>query len=125
MADDIISKISELNLNGYYDHSNGHVTVWFHNNTTDKNDVVAYLKANMSWDVREVVAEQSEILTNKEVITITHKPLSIEEPGSTFDSLVRKMIDSMIENDDNEIPESITKMKEILDNNSYGVMILN
>lgn len=123
--DELISNISELNVNGYFDETNGYVTVWFHNNMIDKPDVVAYLKADMCWDVREVISETSAVKKDCEVITVKHNVLGVREQGSTFDVLVRKMLAAQVENEDQQIPESVLKMKEILDNNAYGVMVLN
>ena len=121
----IIEKISDLNINGYFDNSNGHVVVWFHNVLSNKPDIVAYLKQNMSWDVREIVSEQSEVFAEYEIITVKHKCLSIEDNGSQFDILVRKMLDSLIKNTETELPASVKKMKQILDNNNYSIAILN
>lgn len=123
--EEIISKISELNINGYFDHSNGYVVVWFHSNTADKSDIVAYLKSDMSWDVREVLSEESKLTADQEIVVIKHKQLSIENSGSTFDLIVRKMLKGLIDAEKGKLPPSISKMKEVLEKNSYGLLVLN
>lgn len=120
----IIEKISELNLNGYYDNSSGYVTVWFHNNLIDKPDIVAYLKQDMSWDIREVISEQSQIQSDRETITIFHNPVGNEIHGSEFDQIIRKMINALVENS-KDLTEPIRHMKKILDCNSYNLNVLN
>jgi hypothetical protein len=115
---DILSKISELNINGYYDSSNGYVVVWFHNSIKDKPDIVAYLQSDMSWDVREVVKETSTIYSDCEVVEMKHSSLGQHLLDSDFDKIVRKMIDAMIEAS-KDIPEAVVKMKDILDQHSY------
>ncbi len=123
--EEIISKISELNINGYFDHSNGYVVVWFHSNASDKPDIVAYLNANMSWDIREVLSEESVLTSDQETVIIKHKPISTEDSGSIFDLVVRKMLKGLIDAEKGKLPPSISKMKEVLDKNSYGLLVLN
>jgi len=122
--DNLISHISELNINGYFDETNGYVTVWFHNNMVEKPDVVAYLTSDMNWDIREVVSETSKVKSDCEIITVKHNNLGIRESGSQFDIIIRKMLQAQVEGE-KQISGPVFKMKEVLDNNSYGVMVLN
>jgi len=120
----IISKISELNINAYYEPSNGYVVVWFSNSNIDKSDIVAYLQSDMSWDVREIIKESSTVYTDYEVVKIQHSPLGKYELDSNFDKVVRPMIDKMIESAEN-IPENVIKVKQILDRHSYNLVFGN
>lgn len=122
--DDIINRISELNLNVYYEPSNGYVVAWFSNNATNKPDIVAYLQDDMSWDVREITSEISILYSDKEVVEIKHEPLRHEIKGSEFDRIIYSMFGKLIERAD-FIPPEIKKAKEILDRGSYSLVVGN
>ena len=85
----LLNRISNLNFYGFYDPSKELVTVHFFNEKENKPDVIAYLRHDMSWDVREIVKEQSILYNNKEVITILHEPLGVESTGEAFDEFIR------------------------------------
>lgn len=120
--DNILSKISELNISGYYDVSNGYVVIWMFNSVKSKPDIVAYLQQDMSWDVREVAREVSKIYKDREEVIVYHTSLGEYETGSEFDIVVRKMLDEVIKNS-KEIPDAVKKMDEILKRNSYGMIL--
>lgn len=123
---EILGKISNLNITGYYDQSNGFVVVWFHSAISNKADIVAYLKQDMSWDVREVVSEVSHIGPCSETVEIKHNLLGLFEKDSDFDTMIRKMFIKATEKlGDQDTPKPILMMKEILERNSYALVVLN
>ena len=123
---ELLKNISNLNITGYYDRSNGYVVVWFHSAVSEKADIVAYLKQDMSWDVREVISEVSRVGECSETVEIKHKLLGMFEKDSDFDTMIRNMFAKTTDKlDKQDIPETVSKMKEILDHNSYDLAVLN
>lgn len=120
----IIEKISELNVSGFYDPTNGYVILWFYNNKSSKHDIVAYLQNDMTWDVREVDRETSTIYEDREIVEIKHNLLGKYKPGSDFDTVVRKLVSQLFQENE-ELPDNVTRMIEILKNNSYGHILGN
>jgi hypothetical protein len=121
MSNKIFERISNLSMYGYYDPSKDMVIVHFFNEEDNKFDVIAYLKRDMSWDVREVIGESSMLNKDSESITINHNLLGIYEKGSRFDALIREGLEGIAQ----EIYEDGTnfadknKLFAILDSNSY------
>jgi hypothetical protein len=108
---------------GFYDPSKDIITVHFFNEEQSKPDVIAFLNRNMTWDVREIVGEKSELFDDKEVVTITHKKIVECEHGGDFDKFVRKGINEMTR----EAKEKgldytdSDKMLKILEYNNYNM----
>ena len=118
----LLNKLSDLTFYGFFDPSKGMVTVHFFNEANNKPDVIAYLREDMSWDVREIVDEQSELHSDKEVVTILHEPLGIEEHGSQFDEFVRLGVTKLgeeIHGADVNLPETDIVFR-VFENNSYN-----
>lgn len=121
MDTQLLNKLSNLTFCGFYDPSKELITVHFFNETENKPDIIAYLKHDMSWDVREIIEECSKLYDNKEVITILHKLLSIEETGGKFDEFVRLGLTKMAEKahgEDVKLSE-VDVIFKIFDNNGY------
>ncbi|KKM66238.1 hypothetical protein LCGC14_1483200 [marine sediment metagenome] len=117
----LLNRISNLNFYGFYDPSKELVTVHFFNEKENKPDVIAYLRHDMSWDVREIVKEQSILYDNKEVITILHKPLGIESTGEAFDEFIRLGLTKMaieMHGEDTKLSE-VDIVFMVFKNNSY------
>lgn len=121
MAWEILNKISNLIPHGYYDKSKDMIVVHFFSKNGDKPDVMAYLKRDMSWDIREVVEEKSTLLWDREVVEIHHTPISKCEKGSKFDKMIRDMLIKLeIENTEDDRPlRERNKMFRILEDNKY------
>lgn len=117
----LLNKLSGLTFYGFYDPSKSMVTVHFFNEANDKPDMIAYLRNDMSWDVREIVEETSELQSDREIVTILHKLLGIEGPGSQFDDFVRlgvtKVAQEVYGNDVNLAEKDM--VFRVFDNNSY------
>lgn len=121
MDTNLLNRLSNLAFYGFYDPSKGLVTVHFFNETENKPDVIAYLRRDMSWDVREIVEEQSILHDDKEVVTILHEPLGIEEMDGGFDEFVRLGLTKMaqeVHGEDANLSELDTIFK-VFENNSY------
>lgn len=118
----VLEKLSNLTFCGFYDSSKQIITIHFFNKDCEKPDIMAYLNKDMSWDVREVLEENSILYKDCEIITITHKVLSREEKDSVFDKFVRKGLISMAEQTYGKDANLIEKDKifEVLFNNTYG-----
>lgn len=115
MEIELINKISGLAIHGYYEPSKGMVMVHFFNNEGDKNDIIAYLKRNMSWDVREITNESATLYPDREVVEIHHTPVGIQEKGSTFDQFVRSALYKTIPEDVETPARELNKMFQILE----------
>jgi len=121
MDKNLLDLISNLTFLGYYDQSKGMVVAHFFNkDEEDKNDIIAYLKGNMSWDVREVIEETCVLMEDCESITIKHKLLGCYPKDSSFDKLVRKGTIKMAKE---QYPDAnltdIDKMFLIFERNAY------
>ena len=117
---ELINKLSNLALYGYYEPSKDMVVVHFFNKDEDKPDIIAYLKRNMSWDIREIKEEKSQLLSDKEVVEISHTNLGIYEKDSKFDQFVRKALFKVFDSQKDEKPlREINKMFRILEDNRY------
>lgn len=117
---DLLNKISNATIYGYYDPSLKLVTVWFYN--SGKANVVAYLMKDMRWDIREITDERSKLFEDKEIITISHKPIEKQTKNSEFDQVVRSALNKSLEEAEasgKEKSANIELMKIVLDNNSY------
>lgn len=118
---ELMNKLSELSVMGYYDPSSKLVTAWFYSDTGEKADLVAYLLPDMKWDLREVLDESAILEKDREVIEIKHKQLGVHEPGGDIDNLLRKALQLLIDYSEEEghLSSGITMMKIVLENNSY------
>lgn len=117
--DKLINKISGLTFNGFYDITKDMIIVHFFDN--NNLDTIAYLKNDMSWDVREISDERSVLKDDREIITIIHKNKQVREAGSDFDILVREGLIGMAKQQygaDTNLSD-IDKMFKILEDNSY------
>ena len=115
-----MEKLSNLSFLGYYDSSKGLVVVHFFNKDENKNDIIAYLKGNMSWDVREVISETSVLMDSYETITIKHELIGQYDKDSNFDKFVRKGLTKMAEENNPDLElEDVDKMFTIFKRNSY------
>lgn len=92
---ELLNKISNLSFYGYYDPSGNKVVVHFFNKEVSKPDVIAFLKRDMSWDVREIVSETSVLNDSGEIITVVHKQICNQLKNSDFDKYVRAGLISM------------------------------
>jgi hypothetical protein len=110
MDKEIIDKLSNLSMLGYYDPSFKLLCVHFFGDDT-KNDLMAYLNPDSTWDLREVISDQSELFFNHEVIKVEHSRLGTFEPGSKFDSFIRGGLKALI--DDEYIKDPM--VKEVLE----------
>lgn len=120
MEIEVLNMISNASINGYYDPSLGLVVVWFHNIDDDKPDLVAYLKQDMSWDLRKIIEEKSTLYNNKEVIEITHELVNEYKKDSKFDDTVRSVLKQIINHSGEEmVSPKLEMMKLILDTNTY------
>lgn len=121
METDILNKISDASINGYYDPSLGLVVVWFHNMGDDKLDLVAYLLPDMYWDLREITNEKSTLHNDKEIIEVSHNRIDKFAKNSSFDQTVRKVLNQVIDHSVGEGSTSpgLEMMKIVLDSNSY------
>lgn len=121
MEVDLMNKLSELSIMGYYDPSSRFVVAWFYSDDVPKPDLVAYLLPDMHWDLREVLEESAKLEKDREVIEIKHKRLGRHEPGSDLDNLLRKALGAIIDKseEDDQMSSGLTMMKIVLENNSY------
>lgn len=119
---EFINKLSNLAFASYFNPSLNKAIVHFFNEQEDKNDIVAYLNNDMSWDVREITDESSELSSLGEMVMVTHKLISVCVKDSDFDKFIRLAIDSLLVAQGNE-EESLKiideRVAEILSNNSY------
>lgn len=121
---DLVEKISNLAFAGYYNPDLDMVVIHFFNKNSNKNDIIAYLRHNLNWDVREIVDEVTELdaLAPQfigENITITHEAVGTYQPQSNFDVFIRNAIKEMYNNDDDDIQMVDTEVINILEN-GYG-----
>lgn len=118
---DLMNKLSDMSIMGYYDPSSKMVVAWFYSNEGEKADIVAYLLPTMKWDLREVVEEKSTIETHREVIEIKHNRLGVYDKDSDLDNVLRKALKALIEQNEEDGNDSsgLTMMKIVLENNSY------
>jgi len=119
---DLLSKISNLTFLGFYDKSKNMVTVHFFNEENEKPDIIAYLRHDMAWDVREITGEVSVLNDDYENITILHNCLGCQAHGSVFDQFVRKGVTQMakeIFGDDVKLSEK-DRVFDVFEKNSYG-----
>jgi len=124
---DLVQKISNLAFASYYNPSLDLVVVHFFNKGENKNDIIAYLRHDMSWDVREILDETSELDVLEsdgflgEDITISHERIGIYEKSSNFDKFVRAAIDALTKKAEDE--ESLEMIDErvlrVLKGNAY------
>jgi hypothetical protein len=123
MEIDLVEKVSNLTFGSFYNKSLECVVVHFFNKDDDKNDIVAYLAQDLTWDVREILDETSELDALKsdgflgEIITISHKQLGIYKKDSNFDVFIRKAIFAMSENEYNLVDD---KVLEVLNNSQIN-----
>jgi len=97
------------------------IVVHFFSDSGDKSDVMAYLKRDMSWDVREVVSEKSTLLWDRESVEILHSPIAICEKGGKFDRTLRDLLFKIeAQNDTDKRPfRERNKLFQILEDNKY------
>lgn len=121
MKVEFINKISDLTFGCYFSESLDMIVVHFFNKDADKPDLIAYLKHDMSWDVREITDEHSTLdglqEFHGETITISHEQLGIYDKESNFSSFMKKSIRQMSENEG--VVTISERIMNILDNNSY------
>jgi hypothetical protein len=122
MSVNIFDRISGLTFYGFYDPSKDMITVHFFNEDNSKPDIMAFLRKDMSWDVREILSEKSELTFDKEVVTIEHTPLCKYPPGSDFDKFVRKGLAEMAKQAEEKKNNLIKNdyMLHVLEKNSYN-----
>lgn len=121
MEEELLGKLSDLTFYGFYDPSKDMITVHFFNEGNKKSDIIAYLKHDMSWDVREITNENAELYDDREVITISHNPVCVEPKDSKFDEFVRLGLYKLAEEVHGEGADlpTIDRMFEVLDAGSY------
>ena len=94
----IMEKLGNMSLLGYYDEDLKMLCVHFFGDGGRK-DLMAYLKSDYSWDLREVVRETATLYDDKEVVEITHNRLAVYDTNSPFDKMVRSALQKMMENE--------------------------
>jgi len=92
---DLMNRISTLNFHGYYDPSKNMVAVHFYDQQYLKLDLIAFLNRDLSWDLREIVSESSQLTNDGEIINVKHNLVSILPKDSDFDKFVRVGLESM------------------------------
>ena len=92
---DLVARISNLSLYGYYDPSKDMVVAHFFNQSESKQNVIAFLNRDMSWDIREITSETCELTDAGETIHVEHNKICTQLKDSDFDKLVRTWLDSM------------------------------
>jgi hypothetical protein len=112
-----VNKISGLDLYVFFNPSSKIVTAHFFSSDGVKPNIMAYLKRDMSWDVREIIEETSTLEDDQEVIVVRHKILGIENKDGDFDKFIRVGVEKLIE----LLPGNpdLTRAAEILKQNSY------
>lgn len=115
MTKELTEKLSNLSLLGYYDKDLMMLCVHFFGEG-DKPDLMAYLRPDLSWDLREVLSEKVELFDDCERVCIKHTPLGMFKPGSKFDEFVRGMLTKSLEVD-NYMDKG--RIEEVL-KNGYG-----
>jgi len=121
MRPELLNKLTNLTFYGFYDPSKEMVTVHFFNEKNDKADIIAFLKNDMTWDIREIESEESSLYENSEIVTIKHNRLSIESPGDSFDDFIRLGLEKLgreTYGEDAKLAE-LDLMFKILENNKY------
>lgn len=124
MSINFIDKISGLTPHGYYDPIRDMIIFHFISQDNKKPDIMAYLKRDMRWDVREVLSEKSILFPDKEVVEINHLPLIIYDKGSKFDKTARDILYKLedqraLEQKDTRPIKERNKMFKILEENKY------
>lgn len=124
MEAELLNKLSGMTWRYYYNPSLNAVVVHFFNDGS-KNDLMAYLLSDMSWDLREVKSELSSLLSDKEVIEINQIKIGLFNKDSSFDKFIRKGIHALF----GEAVSVGAKAEEdlaikILNNNSYAKVLL-
>lgn len=94
MKQDFINRISTLRPFVFLDKSKEMITIHFISDDGLKPDIIAYMLANKSWDVREITSETSTLLSDKEVIEVLHSPIGLYEPDSEFDVIAKRCIEA-------------------------------
>lgn len=117
MTKEIVEKMAGLSLLGYYDTSLNLVRVQFFGDNK-KNDLVAYLLRDLTWELREVISETVELHEDGEKIEVKHVKLGMFEKGGQFDDFVRKSILNLRDNEGVKDDRAI----EVLEN---GYEVLN
>lgn len=122
MKIELLNMISDASINSYYDKSLDLVVVWFHNDKSNKQDVVSYLLKDMTWDVRRVISEVSVLINTGEVVTINHESIGLFEKDSQFDTTIRSVLKQLTEQKDETggIISELESIRVILDDNTYG-----
>jgi len=118
---EILNRLTNLVPHGYYDVSKDMVVVHFFSDGGNKSDVMAYLKRDMTWDVREVASEKSTLLWDRESIEILHNPIAICEKGGKFDKTLRDLLFKIeAQNTTDKRPfRERNKLFQILEDNKY------
>lgn len=103
MKSELINRLSGLSILGYYDDSLKMLCVQFFDNAGTQ-DFMAYLLPNLSWDLREVISETTELLKNKQVVVIKQKAIDVFVPDSWIDKMIRSTLKKLLENENFKNP---------------------
>ena len=111
MENDLLSKLSNLGMLAFFDLSKKMVVAHFFNKDEGKKDIMAFLKKDLSWDVREVIEENSVLLSTKEIVEFTHNPLGCYSNGGDFDIFIRTYINNLAKSD-NGVDQAVLDILE-------------
>ena len=98
MDQTLLEKISNLALLGYYDEDLKMLCVHFFGDC-GKHDLMAYLRPDLTWDLREVLSEHVQLFDDHETVEITHSKVGVYESGSGFDQFIRQALEALGENE--------------------------
>ena len=120
---DVLSKVSGMTFYGYWDPSKSMVTVHFFG-SEERPDIIAYLQKDMSWDVREIIAESSTLKNDHEEVIISHRVLEPAQHNDEFDKFVRFGLLKMAKeiHGVDVVLSDLDVMFKVLENNSYNVV---
>jgi hypothetical protein len=99
MTNELVEKLTNLSVLGYYDKDLKMLCAHFFGDES-KHDLIAYLKSDLTWDLREILSERTELNDAGAVVSITHSLLGLFEAGSKFDDFIRAALKQSLENID-------------------------
>jgi hypothetical protein len=99
MTKELVDKLTNLSVLGYYDKDLKMLCAHFFGDEA-KHDLIAYLKPDLTWDLREVLSERTELTDIGATVSITHASLGQFEAGSKFDYFIRATLKQSLESID-------------------------
>ena len=96
MDNELLDKLTGLTLLGYYDTDLKLLCVHFFGDQ-QKHDLVAYLKHDLTWDLREVLSESVQLFDDHSTVQIQHSRLGTYAAGTGFDRFIRQALKQLID----------------------------